>query len=479
MSIHFLFLVLCFTGLIRLFGFFLMGEVMELPCNESIINQMRSEIKEDYSIFLLSLSSGRRIIGNCLLAFGENNKKGRIMNILNYKKPAFWVVIAAIIAVVAICVGLVNNPQKEPLTVEDYANQFMEQQITTYEKNEGTDVKIIDSKITRLEKIASFDELLSSPVEIWSLEYRLKPDDISKAFLPGGMNEVDGWITENSSMGKPMLIFSYEGSKPQYLGYAWSGEGDFTTVAGRETALRMFLEGMDLLPNETYSDTAEKAPVPSLNELLTSELTANLESVGVDTSTLTRLEIIDPKVNDPSYYLISSTEGIQMYLDADRNVVSIVNFIAEDNGLSAQDNVAVLLDKVRKLLNLGDDYICSDGYTSFTFTRQYPNGLKNIYESVNVQVSSVAPAVTVLRRFNVPPNRIEPALTETEAIKAAENNEYAVNNTEVPLICYRPPDSETGEVRLAYKIYYGTASWVIIDAENGDVLGIDALNENR
>ncbi len=478
MKIHSLFLLLHWFNPLVWVAFFLMGEDMELPCDESIIEQMRREIKKDYLISLLSLSLGRRIIGDCLLAFGENNRKGYIMNILNYKKPVFWVVILVIIAVVGICVGLVNKPQKEPLTVEDYANQFIEQQITTYEENEGTDVKIIDNKITRLEKIASFDELLSSSVEIWSLEYRLKPDDISKAFLPGGMNEVDGWITENSSMGKPMLIFSYEGSKPQYLGYAWSGEGDFTTAAGRETALRKFLVGMDLLPDGTYSDTAEKAPVPSLNELLTTELTENLESIGVDTSTLTRMELVDPKVDDPSYYLISSIEGIQIYLDADRNVVSIVNFIAEDNGLSAQDNVAVLLDKVRKLLNLGDDYICSDGYTSFTFTRQYPNGLKNIYESVNVQVSSVAPAVTVLRRFNVPPNRIEPALTETEAIKAAENNEYAVNNTEVPLICYRPPDSETGQVRLAYKIYYGTASWVIIDAENGDVLGIDALNEN-
>ncbi len=171
---------------------------------------------------------------------------------LNYKKPAFWVATLAIIAVVVICGGLISNPQKEPLTVEDYANQFIEEQITAYEKNEWTDVKIIDSKITKLEKIASFNELLSSPVEIWSLEYRLQPDDISKAPLPGGMNEVDGWITEDSSMGKPMLVFSYEDSKPQYLGCTWSGEGDFTTLAGQETAVRVFLEGIDLLPNETY-----------------------------------------------------------------------------------------------------------------------------------------------------------------------------------------------------------------------------------
>lgn len=250
----FAFLVLCvhwFNPLVWV-AFFLMGEDMELSCDESVIKQMGSEIKKDYSTSLLSLSTGRRIIGGCPLAFGENNTKGRIMNILKYKKPAFWVVIVAIIVVAAICIGLMSNPQKKQLTVEDYANQFVEQEIAAYEK-EWTDVKIIDSKITKLEKIASFDKLVSSPLEIWSLEYRLKPDDISKVILAGGMNEVDGWITEDSSMGKPMLIFSYEGSKPQYLGYTWSGENDFATLAGQETALRIFLEGIELLPHETYS----------------------------------------------------------------------------------------------------------------------------------------------------------------------------------------------------------------------------------
>ncbi|MDD2401915.1 MAG: M56 family metallopeptidase [Clostridia bacterium] len=251
----FAFLVLCihwFNPLVWV-AFFLMGEDMELSCDESVIKQMGSGIKKDYSASLLFLSTGRRIIGGCPLAFGENNTKGRIVNILNYKKTAFWVVIVAVIAVTVVCVGLMSNPQKELLTVEDYAEQFMEQAIKDYENVEWTDVKIIDSKITKLEKIALFDELCSSPLEIWNLEYRFKPDDMSKAPLPGGMNAVDGWITEEASMGKPMLIFSYEDSKPQYLGCIRSGEGDYSTIAGQETALRIFLEGKGLLPPETYS----------------------------------------------------------------------------------------------------------------------------------------------------------------------------------------------------------------------------------
>ena len=262
----FAFLILClhwFNPFVWI-AFFLMGEDMELSCDESVIKQMSSDIKKDYSTSLLSLSTGRRIIGGCPLAFGENNTKGRIVNILNYKKPAFWVVILAVIAVLAICIGLMSNPQsennpqnqinpqKEGLTIEDYAKEYIEAQIRAYETSEWSEFKILDSKITKLEKIAAFDTILKDPVELWSLEYRLKPDDISKVMFAGGMNEEDGWITEDSSMGKPVLVFSYEKTEPQYLGCIWSGESDFTTMAGQETALRIFLEGLKLLPNETY-----------------------------------------------------------------------------------------------------------------------------------------------------------------------------------------------------------------------------------
>ncbi|MDD3297874.1 MAG: M56 family metallopeptidase [Firmicutes bacterium] len=250
----FAFLVVCihwFNPLVWA-AYFLMGEDMELSCDESVIKKMGSAIKKDYSTSLLSLSTGRRIIGGCPLAFGENNTKGRIINILNYKKPAFWVVVVAIVVMVAVFIGLMSNPQKEQLTVEDYANKFIEETIAAYDTGDYY-FEIVETKITKLEKIASLDGMLPSTLEIWSLEYRLKPDDISKVVLAGGMNEIDGWITEEASMGKPVLVFSYEDAVPQYLGTIWSGEADFSTPAGKEIALRMFLEGEGLLPKETYS----------------------------------------------------------------------------------------------------------------------------------------------------------------------------------------------------------------------------------
>ncbi len=107
------FLVTCihwFNPLVWI-SFFLMSEDMELSCDERVIRQMGIGIKKEYSSSLLSLSTGRRIVGGCPLAFGENNTKGRIKNVLNYKKPALWGIIIALLVVAAVIAGLMTNPK--------------------------------------------------------------------------------------------------------------------------------------------------------------------------------------------------------------------------------------------------------------------------------------------------------------------------------------------------------------------------------
>ena len=244
-------------------AFFLMSKDMELSCDENVIKEMGNEIKKDYSNSLLSLSIDRRTLGGCPLAFGENNTKGRIKNILNYKKPKNLVIVIGIIVLIAAGMGLLSNPKvketetsipevTDGLTVEDYANQFIQEEIANYENAEWGGFKIIDSKITKLEKIGTFNEILPSRIEIWGLEYRLKPENIEDALIAGGMNEIDGWITEDTSMGKPILVFSLEGNSPKHLGNFYTGEANMDTLAGQEIALRIMLENNNFLPRETY-----------------------------------------------------------------------------------------------------------------------------------------------------------------------------------------------------------------------------------
>lgn len=235
-------------------AFFLMVEDMELSCDESVIRQLGSDIKKDYTASLLTLSAGRKIISRCPLAFGESNTKARIINILRYKKPAFWIVAVSIIAVAAVVVGLVSNHPGEKMTEKDYAEQFVQNQIAVYDDATWADFTNVDSEITKFERLDRFDGLLDSPVEIWHIEYRFKADDIDEGAL-GNVNYVDGWIVEDDTSGFKALVFSYEKAEPKYLGSIYSidglnGNGD--TIAGREALLRVYLEQHGLIPNETY-----------------------------------------------------------------------------------------------------------------------------------------------------------------------------------------------------------------------------------
>ncbi|QOX63641.1 hypothetical protein FRZ06_09890 [Anoxybacterium hadale] len=236
-------------------AYHLMTEDMECSCDESVLQRMGSEIKKDYSRTLLALSGGRRLAGEGPLAFGEDHVKGRIRNILNYKKPKMTLVVVVVLVVAVVSIGLMSNPKSGMLTVEDFAQQFVDDQIAAYNQSDFTGFRIIDNKITVFEKLDEFDFMLDVPVEVWRIEYRLKPDDPSKVMLAGGMGMIDGWLTEESSMGKPLLLFAREKEGPRFLGSVNTGDsmnGSIDTRAGRETMLRVFLENQNLLAHETY-----------------------------------------------------------------------------------------------------------------------------------------------------------------------------------------------------------------------------------
>lgn len=129
-----------------------MDEDMEKSCDEAVIRQLGSGIKKEYSTSLLALSTGKTFTGRTPLAFGENSTKGRIRNILNYRKPSFWAVTSAV-ALVAITVAtavLTGNIRSQKMTEADYAKQYIEEQIAGIE-NRITGAVIADSEITLFE----------------------------------------------------------------------------------------------------------------------------------------------------------------------------------------------------------------------------------------------------------------------------------------------------------------------------------------
>lgn len=90
---------------------------IELACDEKVIKGLSNEQRADYTQALVACSVNRRMIAACPLAFGEVGVKERVKSVMNYKKPAFWVIILAVIACVIVAVCFLTNPKQDCYTL--------------------------------------------------------------------------------------------------------------------------------------------------------------------------------------------------------------------------------------------------------------------------------------------------------------------------------------------------------------------------
>ena len=91
-------------------SYILLCRDIELACDEKVIREMGNEQRADYTQALVACSVNRRVIAACPLAFGEVGVKERVKSVMNYKKPAFWIVLASVIVCAVIAVCFLTNP---------------------------------------------------------------------------------------------------------------------------------------------------------------------------------------------------------------------------------------------------------------------------------------------------------------------------------------------------------------------------------
>mgnify|MGYP002603438696 FL=1 len=91
-------------------SYILLCQDIELACDEKVIRKMSNEQRADYTQALVACSVDRRLITACPLAFGEIGVKERVKSVMNYKKPAFWIVLASVIVCAVIAVCFLTNP---------------------------------------------------------------------------------------------------------------------------------------------------------------------------------------------------------------------------------------------------------------------------------------------------------------------------------------------------------------------------------
>jgi len=118
-------------------GYILLCRDIENACDEKAIKDSDTAYKVSYSEALLACSIHRRTVMACPLAFGEVGVKSRIRAVLHYKKPAFWVIVVAILVLIVTCVCFLTDPvtEKDEVTT---AVSTTEMPVTTTPQSENT-----------------------------------------------------------------------------------------------------------------------------------------------------------------------------------------------------------------------------------------------------------------------------------------------------------------------------------------------------
>ena len=96
-------------------AYILLCKDIEMACDERVVQFMDLEERKSYSAALLCCSTNRAHFAACPVAFGEVSVKERIMTVLHYKKPGFWISLLGVIAVIFVAVCLLTSPAKEPV----------------------------------------------------------------------------------------------------------------------------------------------------------------------------------------------------------------------------------------------------------------------------------------------------------------------------------------------------------------------------
>ena len=245
-------------------AYILLCRDIELACDEKVIKDRGSEIKKSYSEALINCSVPRKMIAACPLAFGEGSVKGRIKSVLNYKKPAFWIIIVSVIACIAVAACFLTNPitkvkLPENFTIFETHSTFEDISISVKEVKLDTDdpyIKIEWKNDTN--NYLTYSDLFD--IEYYDLETgevnSCKKEDIS-SFLPLYILEA----------GKSEVVtYSLQGfdlSKDGVYTFSTYADHKYNNTSGKENLVIVFGIGTEVTDTNSldealgYSEVAQ------------------------------------------------------------------------------------------------------------------------------------------------------------------------------------------------------------------------------
>lgn len=243
---------------------------IELACDERVVHSLSLSDRADYSQALLDLSRPRGGVRACPLAFGESSVKGRVKSVLSYKKPAFWLVLLAVVVCVGAAVCFLTDPKEEAEPVDDgdggvvisarleenFPAQVLDYAFACTEEM-AEELSYLGLKSAELTDLSCYAEV-EAPEGGTLLLFRLgarfelaKPESVAPA---GGMVIEDGWLTRPDSGGDRFMLLLRDGDDWRFIGLV------------TEQVLSEYGTDYDAAALGEYALAASSAPVISLAE---------------------------------------------------------------------------------------------------------------------------------------------------------------------------------------------------------------------
>ncbi len=337
-------------------AYLLMSRDIEMSCDERVIKALGSEIKTDYSHALLTLATNCRAICGTSLAFSGSNARARIRNVLSYKRPAFWIMMAAVAVCAAVGFCFLEPPPAEIVFNDPALEAAVREElgikgrpVTTADAQAVTKLDLWRDDISNIDDLAYFTALT-----YLDLGYGGKIEDISA--LVGLTNlttlELSGNEIEDITALADLTSLTY-------LNLTYNKIEDISALAGLTNLTFLFLE-----ETET-EDISALAGLTNLTYLYLRQ--NNIEDISALTG-LTNLSELDL-----SYNKIEDTpvmEGLTnlTLLDLHQNQIEDISGLA---GLINLNNLDLSYNKIEDISALA-------GLTNLNYLHLHANQIEDI-----------------------------------------------------------------------------------------------------
>lgn len=274
---------------------------IELACDERVVRGLSLSDRADYSQALLDLSRPRGGVRACPLAFGESSVKGRVKSVLSYKKPAFWLVLLAVVVCVGAAVCFLTDPKEEAEPVDDgdggvvisarleenFPAQVLDYAFACTEEM-AEELSYLGLKSAELTDLSCYAEV-EAPEGGTLLLFRLgarfelaEPESVAPA---GGMVIEDGWLTRPDSGGDRFMLLLRDGDDWRFIGLVTE---QVLSEYGTDYDAAVLGEYARYL---TQQSSGAPGPVYEAAQSLAQEKAAQLSDLGVSETEIITLEL--------------------------------------------------------------------------------------------------------------------------------------------------------------------------------------------